>query len=626
MPAATTITGPLAPTAASAVRLHPVGTDAVRVTGGFWGERLAANGAVSIPQGWERLHRAGNIANLERAAGGGTGEAQGEVFADSDVHKWLEAAAWEYGRTRDATLLAQQRELTRIIAAAQAPDGYLDSVPQLRGMTRYSELGWSHELYCGGHLIQAAVAQHRATGDTALLEVAVKLADHFVATFGPDGAHELDGHPVIETALVELYRETGTRSYLDLARWFVDARGHDTISAYGRDSTYFSDRVPVRETTSPEGHAVRAVYLAEGAADLAAEDRDDALRDQLARQFDAMTATKQYVTGGLGARWEGEAFGDPYELPADRAYAESCAAIGGVQWAQRMLIATGDERYADQVERMLLNGMLPGVSLEGGQYFYVNALQVRGDAVPDDERNPVNGRRGWFGTACCPPNIMRTLASLAGYVATTTEGGLQIHQYVAGEVAGAGLALDVETDYPRDGRIRITVRAAPMQEVELGLRIPSWAHGAVLDGRPVEPGLARTTRRWSPGGSIELILPLEPRLVVADDRVDAVRGSVAIEVGPLVYALEQADQPEGVGVDDLHIDAGSGMHLGDVVPELGVRRLQAAGHVHGHEEHPDPYRAAFGEPVRQAATITAVPYFAWANRGGGPMRVWIPRD
>ncbi|GAA2750413.1 glycoside hydrolase family 127 protein [Amnibacterium kyonggiense] len=607
--------------------LHPVGLEGVAIRGGFWGERLAVNAATSIPQGWERLHAAGNVANLEAAARG-EGETRGEIFADSDVYKWLEAAAWEIARTGDEVLLRQQRELTAKVAAAQEEDGYLHTIVRLRGMPRYTELGWTHEHYCAGHLIQAAVAQRRGTGDTGLLDVAVRLADHLVRTFGPRASHALDGHPVIETALVELFRETGTAAYLDLAAWFVDARGRSTIGDHARDANYFSDRVPVRETTTPEGHAVRAVYLAEGAADVAVERGDADLLAALERQFAAMAATKQYLTGGLGSRWEGEAFGDPYELPSDRAYAESCAAIGGVQWAQRMLLATGDESYADQVERMLLNGVLPGVSLAGGEYFYVNALQVRGDAVPDDDRNPVNGRLGWFQTACCPPNIMRTLSSLGAYVATTASvddvPALQLQQYVHGSVAAAGFALDVETDHPRDGRVLVRVREAPEGEAELGLRVPAWAVGATLDGEPVEAGLARIRRTWAPGDEVELVLPFAPRVVHPNDRIDALRGSVAIEAGPLVYAVEQVDLGDGAPVDDLRIDLDEPLLVGESDARLGVPTLLASGRIHRHG--PDPYPGAVDAVAAGPVAIRAVPYFAWANRSVGAMRVWIPTD
>lgn len=334
----------LSPAATTRAVLRPIGLGRARITGGFWSPRQQRNAENAIPLGQDQLESAGNLQNLRLAAGIGEGEAIGPVFADSDVYKWLEAVAWEYGRNPSEDLLRRQRELTAVVAGAQRDDGYLDSVVQLRegDQGRYQKLVWSHEHYCAGHLIQAAVAQVRCTGDTGLLDVAVKLADHLVRTFGDDGIRDVDGHPVIEMALVELYRETGTAAYLDLARWFVEVRGHGIIAGHGHEPTYFSDRRPVREATTVEGHAVRAVYLAAGAADVAVETGDTELLEALKVQFAHMWDTKTYVTGGLGARWEGEAFGDEHELPPDRAYAETCAAIGGIQWAHRMLLATND--------------------------------------------------------------------------------------------------------------------------------------------------------------------------------------------------------------------------------------------------------------------------------------------
>src|SRR5690606_13208628 len=419
-------------------------------------------------------------------------------------------------------------------------DGYLDSVVQLRHDERYSELHMSHEHYCAGHLIQAAVAYSRTTGRTELLDVARRVADHLVATFGPDRNPALDGHPVIEMALVELYRETGERAYLDLAKHFVDTRGRATITG-GREVAYYSARVPVRAAPTVDGHSVRAVYLAAGAADVAAETGDAELLAALETQYDSMARQKQYITGGRGSRWDGEAFGDPYELPNDRAYAETCAAIGGVQWAWRMLLATGEARYADQIERMLLNGFLAGVSLSGTEYFYVNPLQLRSDAHPEEDRSPAHGRRSWFSCACCPPNIMRTVSSLTGYLATADGTSVQLHQYAPGTVTapldGGTLRLRVETRYPDEGRIALHVEEAPDGEATLALRVPAWADGATLDGDPVQAGTyARTTRRFSAGDTVVLDLPLTPRLTGADPRVDAARGAVAIERGPLVYA------------------------------------------------------------------------------------------
>lgn len=609
---------PVLPTSAATLRWRPLGQGAARVTGGFWAARQRANADNAIPTGQKRLESAGNLHNLRVAAGSAQGEPVGPVFADSDVYKWLEAVAWELGRRPDHELLAAQREVTAVTAAAQLDDGYLDSVVHLRygAEGRYQKLPWSHEHYCAGHLMQAAVAQSRATGDTALLDVAVKLADHLVATFGPDGTHDVDGHPVVEMALVELYRENGEAAYLDLARYFVEARGHGLIEGHGHEPTYFSDRVPVREATTVEGHAVRAVYLAAGAVDVAVETGDTELLAALARQFEHMLATKTYLTGGLGARWDGESFGDEYELPTDRAYAETCAAIGGVQWAWRMLLATGDPVYADAVERMLFNGFLAGVSLGGAEYFYVNPLQLRGGAHPDGNRSPAHGRRGWFDCACCPPNVMRMLASLDAYVASYDAGGVQLHQYVTGEVAFGEARLAVSTDYPWDGRVRLEVTQAVEGPWTLSLRVPGWAEGATVvvagEERPAAAGTyVELSRDWAVGDVVELHLPMPVRTVTAHPRVDSVRGCVALERGPLVYAVEQADQADGVEVDDVHLVDGSEVtvtHEPDLLGGVTVARTTGRS-------------GADGPTVE----LVAIPYYAWANREIGAMRVWLPR-
>src|SRR3954452_2599141 len=629
--------GPAAPTAGAACRLRPVAPGAARVTGGFWADRQRANRETAIPSGHERLESAGNLDNLRIAAGSKTGEARGPIFMDSDVYKWLEAAAWEYGRSPSQELLEAQRAVTEEVAAAQQPDGYLDSVVQIQGKGRYRDLPWSHEHYCAGHLIQAAVAQVRATGDRALLGVAIRVADHLVETFGEDRRHDVDGHPVVEMALVELYRETGNRSYLELARYFVEARGRGLMEGYGREPTYFSDRVPVREQTTVEGHAVRAVYLGAGAADVAIELDDAELLRALERQFAAMEATKTYLTGGLGSRWDGEAFGDPYELPPDQAYAETCAAIGGAQWAWRMLLATGDPKYADAAERKLLNGFLAGVSLGGAEYFYVNPLQLRSDAHPDESRSPAHGRRPWFEVACCPPNIMRTLASLPGYLASTDADGLQLHQYAAGSLtaaaAGGQARIAVETDYPWDGLVRVRIEETPAAEWTLSMRVPGWAEGASLrvkdEEQPVPPGAYAAVRRtWRAGDTVELSLPMTVRFVEADHRIDAVRGCVAIERGPLVFAVEQVDQADGVVVDDLSVDP-STTAAAEQRPDLlaGVTVVTTRGRAHEHATHARPYRTASEADASNGrdVAVTAIPYFAWANRGAGPMKVWLPR-
>ncbi|WP_288468285.1 glycoside hydrolase family 127 protein [uncultured Curtobacterium sp.] len=640
---------PVLPTAGAHLALRPLPTGDARITGGFWALRQDRNGRDAIRSGYDRLDAAGNFRNLRIAAGDEQGEAVGPVFMDSDVTKWLEAVAWEYGRAPAEDLLTLQREVTALYARAQAADGYVDSVQQVRGKgERYVDLKWSHELYCAGHLYQAAVAQHRATGDTGLLEVAVKNADHLVRTFGDGKTVDIDGHPVVETGLVELFRETGTRAYLDLAHWFVDARGHGIIERAGGEPTYFSDRVPAREATTVEGHAVRAVYLAAGAVDVAIETGDAELLSASERQFADMMATKAFITGGLGARWDWEAFGDPYELPTDRGYAETCAAIGGVQWAWRLLLATGKPVYADAIERLLYNAFLAGVSLAGTEYFYVNPLQHRDGAHPDENRSPAHGRRGWFDCACCPPNIMRTFASLDGYLATATDGGLQVHQYATADLG----PVRVETGYPHDGRVVVTVtQDGPLA---LGLRIPAWSDTTTVTGPDGTAHPAPGTRHvldrtWSAGDTVELVLDTTPHRYVADPRIDAARGQVAIERGPLVYAVEQADQ-QGFTVDDLTVDASAPIaeeRRDDLLD--GVVTLRVPGSAPSrHEQAAWPYRrldtdrtggtdrpadatsvddvAGSGDraTILQSVTATAVPYYAWANRGPEPMRVWIP--
>jgi DUF1680 family protein len=580
------MTGPIVP-ASPGARLRPA---AARITGGLLGERQRVNGEAAVPSGQKRLETAGNLDNL-RIAAGADGERRGPVFMDSDVYKWLEAAAWEYARHPTPELLEAQRQVTAVVAAAQRDDGYLNSMVD----ERYRNLPWSHEHYCAGHLIQAAVAQVRATGDRALLDVAVRFADHLVETFGADKRHDVDGHPVVEMALVELYRETGTASYLELAKYFVEARGQGLIEGYGHEPTYFSDRVPVREQTTVEGHAVRAVYLAAGAADVALETGDTGLLEALKTQFAHMLATKTYITGGLGSRWEGESFGDPFELPPDRAYAETCAAVGGFGWAWRMLLATGDPGYADAAERMLLNGFLAGVSLAGTEYFYVNPLHLRSGAHADENRSPAHGRRGWFNCACCPPNVMRTLASLGDYVATTDDDGVQIQLYAPSVIDAGDIGLEVETSYPWDGRVRVRVTRTPEREWTLSLRIPGWSGESRY----------RTERRvWNEGDTVELDLPMPVRLSVADERVDAVRGCVAIERGPLVYAIE--------GTDTFRMAKTGAVEW---KPDLlsGVTTIAVTG-------------APAGDGLYSSSVeAEAIPYFAWANRGVQPMRVWLPR-
>jgi uncharacterized protein len=627
-PEASTVRGPVIASAGASCATRPLALTDVRITRGFWADRQRVNREVSIPIGSTRLRDAGNLENLELAAVqaadpervAGVEAYHGPVFMDSDVYKWLEAVSWEYGREPSSALSSEVDLFSKALEEAQDADGYLNSFVQVvRGEDRYRDLAMGHEHYCFGHLIQAAVAAHRAFGDCLLWQVGLRAADHLTKTFGPGRNDGLDGHPVVEMALAELFRETGERRYLELAEHFVTTRGRSTIHGYGREPIYFSDRVPVRDATSPEGHAVRAVYLAAGASDVAIEDPQMAaeLDQALERQWRSMVATKQYITGGLGSRWDGEAFGDPYELPPDVAYAETCASIGAVQWAWRRLLATGQVGYADAIERILFNGFVSGVSLSGEEFFYVNALQVRADAVPQDHRHPVNGRQRWFQVACCPPNVMRTLSQLGGYLATADEDTLVLQQYATATVAAGGRRVTVDTDYPWDGTVRATVEEADGDtEWTLSLRVPSWCPAASLtdpDARRTTPGpgYASITRRWRAGDTVVLDLPMPVRLTAGHPRVDAVHGARAIERGPLVYAVEQVDLDDGLTVDDLRL-------LSDDPTQL-------------HPEHrPDllggcvVITGQIGSTDGTTGRLVAVPYCLWANREVGPMRVWLP--
>ncbi|MEE1649891.1 beta-L-arabinofuranosidase domain-containing protein [Brachybacterium sp. J144] len=615
---------PVAPTS-----LRPLAPGAGRITGGFWALRQERNRRDALRAGHRQLEESGTLDNFRIAAGAATGEARGMIFQDSDAYKWLEAVGYELGRGEDAELRGLLEEVTAIVAAAQQEDGYLNAVHQLRHSPeeRYSNLAWNHELYCYGHLFQAAVAVSRSAGEDSLLEVSLRILDHLGEVFAP-GAHQgVPGHPEIEMALVELFRLTGRRDALDLARHLTDARGRNAnaISNPG----YFSDRVPVRETETVEGHAVRALYLAAGATDLAIEDGDADLLEHLRSLFTTALHTKAYVTGGMGSRWDWEAFGDPFELSTDRGYAETCAGIAAVQWAWRLLLATGDPVYADAIERFLFNAVLPGVSLAGTEFFYVNSLQLRDGAIADEGRSIVHGRRGWFDCACCPPNVMRTLSALDQYLATADEAGLQLHQYASGTWAGGGLEIAVETEYPHRGRVRILVLAAPEEPRTLSLRVPAWAEGATVttaEGeREARPGTLPLQRVFVPGEKIVLDLPMTARFVRAPHRADASRGAVALERGPLVYALEQADQQGTERVDDALVDPAAPV-AEQVLEDLdGVVALDLPGAAAAAPEDGVsylPWDAPSAAPTPHA--WRAIPYYAWANREIGPMRVWLP--
>jgi DUF1680 family protein len=602
----------------------------VKITGGFWGNLQGINRRVTLLDGYKKLEQAGNFENLRHAAGLSDTPYQGPVFMDEDVYKWLEAVSHEIENSADPELVELAGRTIELLSAAQQPDGYLDSYYQVVALDkRWTDLDHGHEMYCAGHLIQAAVAHHRATGSDSLLNIARRFADHINSIFGPRRREGTCGHPEIEMALVELYRQTGAQHYLELAQCLVDRRGRNKMAGFdGYGPGYHQDRVPVREAQVVEGHAVRQLYLLAGVTDIYLETGEKALLDAALRLWDDAFTRKMYITGGFGSRYEGESFGEPYELPSDRCYCETCAAVGSAMWNWRMLLATGEARFADELERVLYNGFLSGYAHDGQHYFYVNPLESREGAE----------RPAWHRVACCPPNIMRQVAAVGHYVATHDESGVQVHQYISSIVRtgpeGEPRTLSLETDYPWDGRVGLTIDETDSEPWQLSLRVPGWClqprlsvNG--LDVGPVQSGsYARVKRTWAPGDVVELFLPIEPEWVRPNPRVDAVRGSVALVRGPLVYCLEEIDQERGVSLLDVWADTASELKEsweGELLG--GMMVVQARGQVELSATWDGRlYETVDGDTTSNASLmLTAIPYYAWANRGKAGMRVWIPR-
>lgn len=612
-------------------RLRSLPVGAVTLSDGFWRSRQAVNRSISIRQGYEKLENAGNFNNLRLAMGTGQGEYVGPVFMDSDIYKWLEAAALDLANQPDPELEARVDEIIALLAAAQLPDGYLNSYYQvLKIEQRWTNLDHHHEMYCAGHLIQAAVGHYRVTGKTSLLDVARRFADHIHELFGPGKRNGYCGHPEIETALVELYRVTEYQKYLNLAQILVDRRGQNKMTGYDQwGSAYHQDHLPVRQAGEVVGHAVRQLYLNAGVTDLYLESGEAALLDAQQRQWRDMTGRKTFITGGQGARHSGEAFGEAYELSSSTCYCETCAAIASMMWSWRMLLATGEARFADHFERALYNGFLSGVSLDGEKYFYVNPLQSPGGIE----------RHAWFGCACCPPNVMRQIASIQHFAATWDEEGIQIHQYLPGTIRaerpdGSTLVLHVQTRFPWEGRVEIKV-AEVSGKWQLSLRLPGWANDCTLqvNGRPgnlpmVSGAYAHVHSNCQTGDTIVLDLLMTPYYVQPNPRVDDLRNCLAIQRGPLIYCLEQVDQPENANLLDIAANRYQPL-LDTWRPNLlgGVTTVQATVVVRSPETWQDELYLPAGttQPTQRMFTAIAVPYFAWANRSPGAMRVWIPQ-
>ena len=615
----------VAPTASAHVGLRPIDARGVVIEDGLLAERRRVNHEVTLLRGLEEMEKAGTLENLRIAAGRAQGERRGMVFSDSDVYKWLEALAWELQRQPSEQLQKLAHETAELVAAAQQDDGYINSYCQVVNPDwRWSDLEMGHELYCAGHLFQAAVASARATGDTVLLDVAIRFADLIDREFQGGPQTTTDGHPLVELALVELSRQTGEERYLKLAETLVTRRGHGTFNNGTFELDYYQDARPVREQPALVGHAVRALYLAAGATDVYTETGEVALLEAMLQQWKDAAETKTYLSGGIGSRHYGEAIGDSYELPPDRAYCETCAAIASIMWNWRMLLVTAESRFADEMERALYNAFLAGHSLDGTSFFYSNPLQSRAG----------HARHHWNPVACCPPNIMRLLASLHHYLCTVTDRGLQLHLYTAStidvEIPGVGaVELAVRTGYPWSGAVAVEVVSSPDAPWTLSLRIPAWARTATIDGQQVNAGeYARITRAWGAGDEVQLELDVSPRLTTANPRVDAIRGCLAVERGPIVYCFEEADLPDGVELADVALDPDAVPADDGTVAALGdVPAVSVAGVAYRGGPPQALYAEAGSTPAQPAPSpmrLRAIPYFTWANRGTGAMRVWAP--
>jgi len=602
-------------------RLKPVPVDAVKLEDRFWAPRLETLRRITLPSQYELLEKTGRIDNFRRASGRLKTVFRGFYFNDSDVYKWVEAAAYVLAWKRDENLESMLRSVVDEIVAAQDEDGYLNTYFTFeRRRERWGNLRDMHELYCAGHLIQAAIAYKRATGGDDLFNVAVGFADHICSVFGPGRRAGAPGHPEVEMALVELYRETRRRTYLELAGFFIDCRGRGLAGG----DVHHVDHRPFRELEEIVGHAVRAVYLCCGATDVYMETGDEGLWNTCVRLWRNMVSRKMYVTGGVGSRYRGEAFGEDYELPNEQAYSETCAAVANVMWNWRMLQATGDAKYADVMELALYNAALAGISLDGKRYFYVNPLA--------DRRG--RKRREWFDCACCPPNIARLLASLPGYFYSTSREGIWVHLYAtcSAEIDLNGEKIGVRqlTFYPWDGHVLLQVNPRRDMEFSLFLRIPGWCRGAEIrvDGeklRNVKPGTYLEIRReWSQGDLIDFLMPMPVELLRAHPRVANNACRVAIKRGPLIYCLEQVDNP-GVNIWDVALPLGGELEA-SFKPKLlnGVVVVKGVAVADNSRWGDDLYRPIDRvKELFKPVEFTAIPYYAWANREPGAMTVWI---
>ena len=576
----------------------------VKINDNFWSPRLSKHVSATLPVCIDQIdNQTGRIRNFENAAKG-EGEHSGIFFDDSDVYKALEGMAYSLINNPDPELEKKADEWIDKFAAAQQPDGYINTFYTLTGLDKRWTNMDKHEMYCAGHMIEAGVAYYQATGKRKLLDVCIRMTDHMMSQFGPGKRHWVPGHEEIELALVKLYQTTQEQKYLDFAYWLLEERGHGhgTMGDEGKwDPVYYQDIVPVRQLTDISGHAVRCMYLYCGMADVAALKNDTGYIAAMDRLWDDVVHRNMYITGGIGSSRDNEGFTEDYDLPNLDAYCETCASVGMVLWNQRMNQLTGDSKYIDVLERSLYNGALAGISLGGDRFFYVNPLESKGD----------HHRQEWYGCACCPSQLSRFLPSIGNYIYASSDDALWVNLYIGNtgqiRIGETDILLTQETDYPWDGSVKLTISTSQPLEKEIRLRIPNWCktYDLSINGKRInvseEKGYA-VIKDWKSQDVIALDMDMPVEIVAADPHVKENFGKRAIQRGPLVYCMEEIDNPEYF--DQIQLSPSTTFQTAFVSDILnGIKTIKTNG---------------------RAQSATFIPYYAWDNRKAGKMRVWIP--
>lgn len=619
-------------------KLTPVPAKDVTIDDDFWAPRIAVNAREAVPHQYGMLVKTGRIENFRAAAAKAAGKDaafQGLWFNDSDVYKWIEAASYVVAANPSAELESQLTDTIAAIAAAQQPDGYLNTFYQIRHPDKiWTCLNMGHELYCAGHLFQAATAHFLATEERSLFDVALKFADLVCNTFGEDKKRGAPGHECIEMGLVDLYRLTGEKRYLETAEYFILERGKepfifegevhpDGMSEHRFQPEYFQAHAPFPEQKEPVGHSVRALYLYSGATDVYAESGNKTLLPALDAIWDSLYLKRAHITGGLGAVAGIEGFGNDYELPNETAYNESCAAVAGIMWNWRMLQLEGDHRFSDAMERTLYNAFLAGISLDGKRYFYQNPLATHGQ----------HERKEWFGCACCPSNLSRMLASLGNLPYSTSDEGIWIHLIFPGTVKTKYADLKIESEFPWKGIVRITVTPKTDEEFTLFLRQPNLTRETLsgingkeqaIFGFAMKEGYGKIRRKWKEGDWVETHLDLPLALIRANPLVSENFGKVAMQRGPVVYCMEEEDNPCPDHLIEYYTVRRRPRVKQDFIASLlgGVMKITVDGTYPNISKWPGGlYARATHSPEKKS--IVLIPYYAWNNRGAGAMQVWI---